>query len=101
MDIGNRTGAERLPGAALSRDLASASAPGEVAEKQLDNFISNRDTQRRRDGGERSGANELERVWGEAEERAEEQRCQERRLAGSPTSGASGASTSASTKRRT
>ena len=67
--IGERTGPERLPGAALSRDISA----GEQVEKELDGFISRRHDQRVRSEGERA----VEESWRESERREEARRAEE------------------------
>lgn len=74
--IDDRAGPERLPGAALPRNIGSASAPGEAVEHDLDAFISRRDTQRRHDEGERA----VEESWRESERREEARRADEERI---------------------
>jgi hypothetical protein len=54
-------------GAALSRNLGSATAPGEAVEAEIDQFIQRRDWQRRQTEGERA----IEAAWRESERREE------------------------------
>jgi len=67
--IGERTGREHLPGAALPRDIAA----GEQVEKELDGFISRRHDQRVRSEGKRA----VEESWRASECREEARRAEE------------------------
>ena len=58
-DLGNRIGSERLPGAALPRDIAAA----EIVEAELDAFISRRHERRVAEEGER----QAEEMWAASE----------------------------------
>jgi hypothetical protein len=65
------------PGAALDRNLGSPTAPGETADKELDQFISRRHERRVLEEGERAE----EEAWRESARRAEAARREENRAA--------------------
>jgi hypothetical protein len=72
MDIGNRAGPERLPGASLPRAIAA----GEKVEAELDVFISRRHDRRVKAEGER----DEEAAWRESERRHTARRREANRL---------------------